>query len=126
VKPYLRSSARYWLHRIIPVAAHRSDEQAQADAALGYVETGAHGFINLFHYFGATANKYQMSRYPTDVLLLKADEVWPTQPWDYGWGAYVDGGLDIRTVPGNHNSMFYPENAPALAAALSAELLKHD
>ena len=126
VKPYLRSVAKFWVHRFIPVSSHRVAEHEQEDVALGYADTSAHGFVNLFHYFGATSEKYHMSTYPSDVLLLKADTVWPTQAWDYGWGEHVEGRLDICVVPGDHNSMFYPENAPALARVLSAELLKRD
>ncbi|HWM22328.1 MAG TPA: SDR family NAD(P)-dependent oxidoreductase [Ilumatobacteraceae bacterium] len=126
VKPYLRSTAKFWVRRFIPISTHRTAEHEQDEIELGMADTAAHGFVNLFHYFGATSEKYHMTSYPSDVLLLKADTVWPTQAWDYGWGEHVEGQLDIRVVPGDHNSMFYPENAPALARVLSAELVKRD
>ena len=50
--------------------------------------------------------------------MLKAEWVWPIQPHDYYWGRYITGTLDIAEVPGDHNAMFYPENAPRLAEVL--------
>ena len=44
--------------------------------------------------------------------------MWPSQPYDYHWARYIRGDLDIVEVPGDHNAMFYPENAPRLATAL--------
>ena len=67
-----------------------------------------------------------MTSYPVDVLLVKADHVWPSQPWDYHWSQHVDGELTVVTTPGNHHSMFFPENAPQLGAAISPILDRYD
>lgn len=34
--------------------------------------------------------------------------------------------IDIAEVPGEHNAMFYPENAPRLAEVLGAVLDRHE
>ena len=60
-----------------------------------------------------------MSTIDVDAAVLKAEWVWPVQPHDYYWSRYIDGQLDIAEVPGDHNAMFYPENAPRLAEVLS-------
>jgi thioesterase domain-containing protein/acyl carrier protein len=126
LRPYLRSRVKSSILRFVPALKRHNPEREQDEVELGLADTAAHGFVNLFYYFGATSEKYQMTSYPSDVLLLKADTSWPTQAWDYGWGEHVEGRLDIRIVPGDHNSMFYPENAPTLARVLSAELIARD
>jgi thioesterase domain-containing protein len=126
LKPFLRARVKHSILRFIPTLKRHNAEHEQDEIELGLADTEAHGFVNLFYYFGATSEKYQMTSYPSDVLLLKADRSWPTQAWDYGWGQHVEGRLEIRIVPGDHNSMFYPENAPALARVLSAELAARD
>ena len=52
------------------------------------------------------------------MTVLKADLVWPIQPPDYYWTPYVAGRLDVRSVPGDHHSMFYPEPRTALGLAV--------
>ena len=126
VKPYLRSVAKFWVHRFIPVSSHRVAEHEQEDVALGTRTPPPTGSSTCSTTSAPRPRSTTCPTYPSDVLLLKADTVWPTQAWDYGWGEHVEGRLDICVVPGDHNSMFYPENAPALARVLSAELLKRD
>ena len=52
------------------------------------------------------------------MTVLKADHVSPVQPDDYYWRPHVTGQLRWRNVPGDHHSMFYPENAPVLGATV--------
>jgi thioesterase domain-containing protein len=44
---------------------------------------------------------------------------WPT---DYGWSSLTRSGLDIVPVPGQHLTLFEPENITALAKALETSL----
>ena len=85
---------------------------------LGMRDVESLGFVNLFFYFSAAADKYVMSTIDVNAAILKAEWVWPIQPHDYYWGQYITGRLDIAEVPGDHNAMFYPENAPRLAEVL--------
>ena len=96
------------------------------ERALGYADTDAHGYVNLFYYFTAAADRYEVGRYPVDVLLVKADHVWPSQPHDYHWGQHIDGNLTIVTAPGDHHSMFFPENAPQMARVVGEVLASYD
>lgn len=124
--PYIKRGVKRRLRRFIPEKAERATEKAQQERALGYADTDTHGYVNLFYYFSAAADRYDVGRYPVDVLLVKADHVWPSQPNDYHWGAHVDGELTVVTTPGDHHSMFFPENAPRLAAVIAPILDRHD
>ncbi|MDX2565194.1 beta-ketoacyl synthase N-terminal-like domain-containing protein [Streptomyces sp. TX20-6-3] len=74
---------------------------------------------------------YRPRRYQGAVHLLAAAQ--PLQPGSNGlpaavvtaedWQAYLPGNLNVTTVPGNHFSMFRPDNLPALAAAYDQALL---
>ena len=62
-------------------------------------DTAAHGFVNLFHYFGATSEKYHMTSYPSDVLLLKADTV------------LADPGVGLRVGRARRRATRHPRRA---------------
>jgi acyl transferase domain-containing protein/thioesterase domain-containing protein len=126
LRPYLRQQLANGLHRVLPERSERTAEHEQQERALGYADTGAHGFVNLFYYFTAAAERYETGVYDVDAILLKADHVWPTQPEDYHWRSHLMGDLIVRTVPGDHHSMFYPEHAPRLAAVLGPLLELYD
>ncbi len=59
-----------------------------------------------------------MSTIDVDAAVLKAEWVWPIQPHDYYWTRYITGDFEVAEVPGDHNAMFFPENAPRLAEVL--------
>ncbi len=122
IKPYLRYQAAGMFHRVVPQRAYRTAQIEQDERDLGYIDTEVHGFVNLYYYFTASAAKYEVGRIDVDALLIKADLVWPVQSEDYGWGEHITGRIEIRTAPGDHDSMFFPENAPALAEALRPAL----
>jgi acyl transferase domain-containing protein/thioesterase domain-containing protein/acyl carrier protein len=125
VKPYLKTAAPPWVKRLLRRQEQVLEEERQ-ERALGYVDTGSLGFVNLFYYFSAAAERYTTGRYAVDAILLKANKVWPAQSDDYDWGRHLDGELTIRRVPGDHHSMFYPENAPKLASVLRPLLAAYD
>ena len=120
LKPWLRHNLGRAYRRVIPQKAERVAEHDAQDRALGH--TDVDGYVNLFYYFSATAEKYRLSRYPVDVTVFKADEIWPVQPYDYYWTKPIDGSVEVRSVPGNHHSMFYPENVPVLAETVVRRL----
>ncbi len=120
LQPFLRRKVAR-VYRTIRPRSKESLAQIEADErALGIVDVGE--VVNLFSYFSATAERYEVGRYEVDVTVLKADHVWPVQPYDYYWTPHVDGQVEIRTVPGDHHSMFYPELVPQLAGVMRARL----
>jgi thioesterase domain-containing protein/acyl carrier protein len=117
VAPYVKRNTKQSLRRFVPERAERVQEHQMQEHALGYV-TDDTGFVNLYHYFSAAADRYQLVQYDVDVTVLKADHVWPVHRDDYYWREHVTGSLEWYSVPGDHHSMFYPEHAPALAVTV--------
>ena len=105
------------LRRVIPERGERQRERSKQDRALGYVDDDA-GFVNLYFYFSAAAERFEPGSFDVDVTVLKADHIWPVQPDDYYWRPHITGALKWLSVPGDHHSMFYPEHAPALGLAV--------
>jgi acyl transferase domain-containing protein/thioesterase domain-containing protein/acyl carrier protein len=125
MQPYIKARVRHSLSRVIPRFAERQHQLEADERDLGVRDVEDLGFVNLFYYFSAAAEKYRMGTIDVDAAVLKAEWVWPVQPHDYYWGAHIRGDLDIREVPGDHNAMFLPENAPRLAAVLDDVLDAH-
>ncbi|MEM8704884.1 MAG: beta-ketoacyl synthase N-terminal-like domain-containing protein [Actinomycetota bacterium] len=114
VSSHLRSVVRYWTRRALPRADARQAQLDQNARELGYiVEDGQ--VADLYFHFTSTADKYVPTRYRTAVALIRADEVRPTQAPDYGWIRFIDGPVQVSTTPGDHHTMFYPENVGVLA-----------
>lgn len=67
---------------------------------------------------------YSPSPFEGKVTLFKAmqqsDKV--ERALDYGWSCLAGGGFDIIPVPGDHLTLFNPENIPPLAKALCDSL----
>jgi acyl transferase domain-containing protein/thioesterase domain-containing protein/acyl carrier protein len=120
VQPFCRRKVSTWYRRLRPYDQWRLDHLAAEERALGTVDV--EGVNNLFSYFSATADRYALKTYDVDTTVLKADYVWPVQPSDYYWGDFIRGSLTIRTVPGDHHSMFYPENVTQLAEVVRRSL----
>jgi hypothetical protein len=106
--------------KIIPAKEVRTHQIEANQRELGLLDVEQIGFVNLYYYFGAVADRYEIGskRVDVDAALLKAQWVWPTQPHDSYWGPHITGHIDIAEVPGDHSAMFYPENAPRLAEVL--------
>ncbi|MEM8707406.1 MAG: hypothetical protein AAGE98_13165, partial [Actinomycetota bacterium] len=111
----------YWVRRALPRNASRQAQREQNERELGYlVEDGQ--VADLYFHFTSTADRYEPSSYDTTVALIRADEVRPTQRPDYGWKRHVAGALRLSTAPGDHHTMFYPENAGVLADRVRAAI----
>ena len=126
LRPYVRARVKGFVKRFVPERQWRADYLASEERDLGLRDVEGLGFVNLFFYFSAAADRYEMSTIDVNAAVLKAEWVWPIQPHDYYWGKYIKGDLDIAEVPGDHNAMFYPENAPRLAEVLQQILDSHD
>ena len=60
---------------------------------------------------------YAAESYSGDLLLIKGEErdaSHDASP-DLGWAQCVAGAVDIKVVPGNHNTMLWEENVAAIA-----------
>ena len=121
VSAVVRRHVKHSLRRIVPERPDRRQERELQERSLGYVGD-ATGFVNLYYYFSATADRYRLKTYAVDVTVLKTEEVWPVIPDDYHWSNSVTGHLSWQVVPGDHHSMFYPEHAPTLATVVSKVL----
>ena len=66
--------------------------------------------------YGKATRAYDPGRYEGNVLLLRAQG--SPGPADLGWNALVNGGVEVRTVPGDHYSVIKEPHVRALAEAL--------
>ncbi len=126
LRPFITSEAKRLGRRVIPTNQDRSEELQSVQREIGIRDVQDLGFVNLYHYFSAAADRYRMSPIEVDAAILKAEWVWPIQPHDYYWARYIKGSLEIVEVPGDHNAMFYPEHAPRLAEVLMPILDRHE
>lgn len=82
---------------------------------LGFGDTSEYGVVNLADHFEAVIDAYGFGTYDVDVVIAKAEKVYPAWPWHYGWKGRILGRIDTVVCPGNHFEMFTSENAPVLA-----------
>jgi len=71
---------------------------------------------------------YQPPAYQGRITLFKASGISDKleRPADYGWTGLASGGLDVVLVPGEHLTLFAPENIATLAQALTDSLVQAD
>jgi amino acid adenylation domain-containing protein len=73
----------------------------------------------------AARNAYKPGRVePSSLVLLKAEipTRWPAHAMNdplYGWRAFVEGTIDVGTIPGEHLKMFQEGNCERIAAAIA-------
>ncbi len=123
--PYVRWRCREVLKSIRPERFDRfgrAEDRRQTARQIGLAGGEDAGFVDLYYYFSAAAERYQMSRVEADMVLLKADSIWPVRPHDYHWSRYIRGEIAISGTPGDHWAMFFPEHAPRLAERLESLL----
>ena len=126
VKPFVRHRIVEVVRRFVPEKQERLAEHQDNDRALGYAGVDQLGYVNPYFYVSAALSEYQTGEYQVDATVLTADLVWPALPPDYYWTPHIKGQLEFRTVPGDHNTMFYPEFAPTLGRVVSEVLRRHD
>jgi amino acid adenylation domain-containing protein len=59
-----------------------------------------------------------------DMLVLRAKDETEDYGPSLGWDSLIRGSLDVEQVPGDHNSVMYPQHAPAVAAAMAQRYRK--
>ena len=70
-------------------------------------------------------NDYRPGRVePSSLLLLKTEipTRWPAHDMNdplYGWRAFVDGRIDVESIPGEHLKMFEGDNCERIAVAIA-------
>jgi thioesterase domain-containing protein len=82
----------------------------------------AHRFVELLKSDFQAARNYELHRYPGRVTLFKAnEELAGTSPDPtLGWSAWVNAGVEVYVVPGNHANLVYEPHVEVLAEKLSA------
>ena len=126
VKPFVRRRAIDTLRGMRRRGGDGNDESGAQERALGYTEVAEHGFVNLYYYLSAAVDRYVTWVYDVDAIVVKADNVWPGVRADYHWTHHINGALTYCTAPGDHHSMFFPENAVKMADALGPMLQRYD
>jgi amino acid adenylation domain-containing protein len=75
-------------------------------------------------------NLYRPDRVePSSLLLVKAEIAtrWPAHAMNdplYGWRAFVEGRIDVESIPGEHLTMFEEGNCDRIAAAIAPYLAR--
>ena len=67
---------------------------------------------------------YKVKPYPGKVTLFRAAEDYRGFPEDLGWGRFAEGGLDIRSIPGDHGQVLAEPNVTKLAQQVTTCLLE--
>jgi thioesterase domain-containing protein len=64
--------------------------------------------------------RYQPPPYAGKLTLLSArgGRLFVTHDHDMGWGQFVTGGVEVRTIPGSHLRLFHPTHVGHLAGQL--------
>lgn len=103
LSPYLKSRIGTRVDRLLN--SRSAEPPTEDERAFFLVEREEHGFVDLFDHFAEISLSYEMPIYDFEVILLKADDVWPYQPRDYYWQRSLRRELTIVPVPGNHFTM---------------------
>lgn len=75
----------------------------------------------LLEYLQATTNRYEPKPYAGRVTLFRSTQEptgWMFDPYA-GWGRFVQGGLELALIEGNHFTMFQDPGASQMAARMA-------
>jgi thioesterase domain-containing protein len=73
------------------------------------------------------ARRYEMRPWPGTITLFRAaDQPHPDMPWDLGWSAVAEGGVEVIDVPGGHFALLTAPNIQTLAQRLQEKLEPRD
>lgn len=99
-----------------------SGELVAGAGALGYGDVSELGLANLDRRFNVVARAHKGVPCAVRTVLLRTDIIQASHPPEPDWSALLVRPPTVRVVPGHHYSMFAPEHAAALAAAVEQEL----
>lgn len=85
-------------------------------------DLGGDSVVDLSDHFAEVSLDYDLGVYDVDVILVKADNMWPYQPHDYHWTKHLGRSLSMITAPGTHESMFQEPNVETLWERLAPQL----
>ncbi len=70
---------------------------------------------------------YRIPNYDGNILLIRAQNSNFNNEYSYdlGWSNFVSGKVDVASVPGDHNSIFWEPNVADLAICMSDYLNKN-
>jgi thioesterase domain-containing protein len=118
IKPYLSARFVERLRQLTPAWVHWDAGAEDMDRTLGFGGRAA-GIVALDEHFAQVSAQHPMSTYGVETIIIKADLVWPGHAHDYYWSGHLTGKLTLSTTPGDHNTIFHPENAEHLASVLA-------
>ena len=118
--PWARAFVNRQLRRL-----HLAHDTAE-DVARREMYDEYEGFVNLSDHFSAVAQRYERTRYPCDVLLVKAAIEAYMRDKTYRWAPHIDGKLSLEITPGTHQTLFLPHHVQALANAVAPHLDRAD
>jgi acyl transferase domain-containing protein/thioesterase domain-containing protein len=120
------SYVRGALERVRQSAQEARDERAiEEHLASGQPIPHALRETHVMHAFERAARAYQPAPWPGKATLFRATEVdyfFQAGGPAYGWERDIVGGIEIVTVPGDHNTLMVGGNAARLARALGAAI----
>jgi thioesterase domain-containing protein len=71
--------------------------------------------------------KYEARPWAGTITLFRAvAQPHPEMPWDLGWSAVAEGGVEVIDVPGGHFALLHEPNVQTLAARLRKRLERRD
>jgi thioesterase domain-containing protein len=76
----------------------------------------------------AAFNRYYLGPYdrPVSLLRTKGHQMYCTFDTDYGWSEFAKGGVTVRILPGEHESILDYPNVEETAVALRLELERQE
>lgn len=101
--------------------------------AIGLVPLGAdilqaRRFLHIFRVTHDAIRNYRPRQYEGGMILFRAREQ-PATGWasdlDFGWSRWVRGGVEVQTVPGNHDTVIAEPNVRELGSRLRAQIDSH-
>lgn len=87
---------------------------------LGFEGYDERGHVNLTDHWLAMERDWTLEPADIDMLLVRADQIWPMFPSGYAWGPYVSR-LRIADAPGDHFTVLTGAGASRLAELLVEE-----
>ena len=81
--------------------------------------------LYLHREFGGAADRYHLKSWSGHLVLFRAEDADPmfdSLSRTYGWELVATKGVQLRIVPGNHDTLVLGQSAVAMAAMLRREV----
>lgn len=78
---------------------------------------------NIMHTYNRAMDTYEASPYPGKMLLFRCSKSWG--PLELGWSGMVQGGLEVRTVEGDHYDLMKEDRMRLIASHLTERFAEY-